>query len=212
MTFSLFRYLLLVATVTVLGCQKDTSIRWKEDVLLNDGRVVTLDRYQEFKGPHEIGQPPTESDYWFELVHPDTGEKVRWKGDRIHATVALISNEKSLYLLTMVTFDGWIRLGCPDPGFLLWQWRDANWHRVAMEQIPVRRVQANMTVFPASMRDKGLIQNGGHAPVGSTQSATYNFRPLLLSFESIKTQTFGADNCAVERGLLPDPYIVRKGM
>lgn len=46
----------------------DNSLNWTENVLLPDGRTVTLTRHQEFKGPHEPGQPPTTSAYWFEFV------------------------------------------------------------------------------------------------------------------------------------------------
>jgi hypothetical protein len=32
-----------------------TSLKWTEGVKLPDGRIVTLTRYQEFRGPHELG-------------------------------------------------------------------------------------------------------------------------------------------------------------
>ena len=34
-------------------------LRWREEILLPDGRVVTAVRYQEFKGPSEPLRPPT---------------------------------------------------------------------------------------------------------------------------------------------------------
>src|SRR5690349_13643280 len=44
-----------------------TSLKWTEDVKLPDGRIVTLARYQEFRGIRELFQPPTESDYWLQF-------------------------------------------------------------------------------------------------------------------------------------------------
>jgi hypothetical protein len=59
-------------------------------VRLPDGRVVTLKRYQKFGGPHEIGYPSTETDYWLEFKSPVTGKIVRYDGDRNLGTVALM--------------------------------------------------------------------------------------------------------------------------
>jgi hypothetical protein len=92
--------LLLLLTTALSACNKSNApLKWTEDVRLPDGRVVTLTRYQEFKGPHELGDTPSESDYWFEFKHPDTGEVVRWQSDRDLETLALMMDGKVPVLL-----------------------------------------------------------------------------------------------------------------
>jgi hypothetical protein len=54
---------LLLLTISVNACGSDDSLTWTEDVLLPDGRTITLTRYEEFKGWAEPGHPPTGSDH-----------------------------------------------------------------------------------------------------------------------------------------------------
>ena len=71
-----------------------SDLDWTEDVLLPDGRVVTLKRHQEFRGPHQIGEPPSASAYWFEFINPDTGENTRWESKLAISTLVLMMHEK----------------------------------------------------------------------------------------------------------------------
>ena len=41
----------LLAAILPLAACGNGGLKWTEDVLLPDGRTVTLTRYQEFKGP-----------------------------------------------------------------------------------------------------------------------------------------------------------------
>jgi hypothetical protein len=178
----------------------DGALRWTEDVQLPDGRVVTLTRYQEFKGPHEIGQSSTESDYWFEFVNPDTGEKVRWNGRRIQSTAALLISDKTPQLLTKTEFDGWEKSNCPNPSFLLYRYGDGGWRQVSLETIPVRKLRANMTSSPAGAR-VAIKENNHHLPIAITSNSMMMNRPWWISFEGLEKQTFGYQNCAHSLGL-----------
>ncbi len=147
--------------------------------MLPDGRVVVLTRYQEFYGPHEMNQPPTESDYWFEFKHPDTGELVRWKSDRDLATIALLINKGLPELLVTPRFGTSIfRYQCPDPLYLLHSPSDA---RAEIEShdhhLPWRLV-------------------GGHVP-GVVGGAS------VIDFREMGTQTFGM-HCSPPFNFLSD--------
>jgi hypothetical protein len=117
------RRAILFGCLVLCACiDRDTSLKWTEDVRLPDGRIVTLTRYQEFKGPHELGETPSASDYWFEFKHPDTGEVVRWQSDRDLATLALMMDGGAPVLLTRPHFgSSMIRYRCPNPPYLLYQ-------------------------------------------------------------------------------------------
>jgi hypothetical protein len=142
-----------MAIAVATGCSaKDTPLKWIEDVRLPDGRVVTLTRYQEFKGPHELGDTPTATDYWFEFKHPDTGQIVRWQSDRDLATLAVMMDQKMPVLLAMPNFGGLDRLGCPNPPYLLYRYEAGAWRQVPIDQIPIKRLRVNMTFNPKEQR------------------------------------------------------------
>ena len=52
---------LLLWTVVLTACGNSTELAWTEDVKLPDGRVLTLTRWVEFKGPHAMDDTATES-------------------------------------------------------------------------------------------------------------------------------------------------------
>src|SRR5688572_10393325 len=138
-----FFCVLLIACLT--GCS-DRPLAWTEDVLLPDSRVVTLKRYQEFEGPHEIGDTPTESDYWFEFKHPDTGETVRWESDRDLDTLALMIHKGIPMLLVKPSFGSSLhRYKCPNPPYLLLEYGLHTWRDIPLQRLPVKTLRANMT-------------------------------------------------------------------
>jgi hypothetical protein len=174
------------------GCS-NKPLEWTEDVLLPDGRVVTLTRYQEFEGPHEIGDTPTESDYWFEFKHPDTGEIVRWESNRDLATLALLFDGETPLLLTRPNFGGVHRRNCPNPPYLLFRY-DAGWHQVDLGTIAVRRIRVNVTASPKGRREL-IRSSSNHLSVEKTQDSRHINRPYIINFDLMTKQTFGPENC-----------------
>ena len=191
------RILLCVVAVLALGgCSK--SLKWTEDVLLPDGRTVTLTRYQEFKGWRDIGEEATESDYWFEFKNPDTGERVRWNGDRDLGTAALMMSEKTPYLLVVVWFGGGkYRLNCPNPPYFLYGYKNKQWEKVDLGEIPVKQFRSNMTFSPGDFKRE--IENTHHRSVEQTQdSRILNMKRWYMDFSRFKEQSFGMSNCSKE--------------
>src|SRR5262245_41286285 len=131
-------FLAVILIPSLAAC--DTSLKWTEDVKLPDGRIVTLTRYQEFRGPTELGQPPTESDYWLEFNNPDNGERVRWNGHRDLDTVALFIDEAMPLLLMTPGLGGAHRTYlCPDPLYLLYRYADGEWKQIPLVTLRGRR-------------------------------------------------------------------------
>jgi hypothetical protein len=183
-----------VVLLACLGACNDTrSLNWTEEVLLPDGRVVTLTRHQEFKGPHERGDTPTESDYWFEFKNPDTAEAVRWRSDRDLATLALMFDGAVPMLLTTPNFGGVHRRNCPNPPYLLFRY-EKSWSEVPLGTIPVKRVRVNVTAWPKDRRES-IRSSNDHLSVEQTQSSEYRGRPYVINFDQMREQTFGNQNC-----------------
>lgn len=182
----------VVALLFLAACESE-AMRWKEDVLLPDGRTVTLTRYQEFKGPHEIGDAPSASNYSFEFKHPDTGRTIRWEYGRHLGTVALMVDREAVYLLSMPRYGSSLRqFGCPNPPYVLFRLR-TNWERVALSEIPVKVLRANMT-YSVNRDRKKIEQAHGYLSKEITQAATLNHRPWIMDFSGV-AQSVDPGNC-----------------
>ncbi len=191
--FGIWRVLVCVLVLAgVSACSDSRSLKWTEDVLLPDGRVVSLARYQEFKGPHEIGQPPTESDYWFEFKHPDTGDAVRWESDRDLATRALVIDEGVVGLLVTPNFGGMYRKKCPDPPYLLFYYNAGEWHEESIETLRGRQITTNMTYGVSDSREEIRSSSYHLSKEQVLRNARGPFRDnKAIDFSKLTTQTFG---------------------
>jgi hypothetical protein len=188
----------------LLGCSRQSSpLKWTEDVRLPDGRVVTLTRYQEFKGPHELGDTPSVSDYWFEFKHPDTGQVVRWQSNRDLRTMALMMDGKNPMLLTRPAFGSsmWT-YNCPNPPYLLFKF-DGAWKQIPVTEIPVKRFRVNMTFGPSDSRREIRLSNY-HLTAEQTSKSYHNTASYIINFDLMKEQTFDKKNCGLSRNYLVD--------
>jgi len=168
------------------------SIEWKEDVKLPDGRIITVTRHQEFKGPREFGEPPTESDWWLEFKNPDTGERVRREGHREIFTVALLMDKGAPQLLVRPGLGGAFRtLGCPDPAYLLFQHESGQWKQIPLAVLSGQKLRPNLTISPSDAlpdiraHDHHLDWRLAGHPSDDIQPVDY------IDFRNLKEQTFG---------------------
>jgi hypothetical protein len=185
----------------ITACSRGDSLKWTEEVLLPDGRTVTLKRYQEFKGNHEIGDTASVSNYWFEFMHPNTGEKVRWENDRTHTTAFLFMHEKVAHLLVKLNFGGYEKFDCPDPSFLLYAYREGYWRRSPLEAIPIKKFRPNMTSHPKQNRDVIVNRSLHLSAAESGADRVYGTEVWRINFEALKQQTFGKQNCTLQKGV-----------
>jgi hypothetical protein len=182
---------LLIWPLLLTACGDDRDLAWTEDVLLPDGRTVTLTRHQELKGPHELFQPATPSDYWFEFTNPDTGQTVRWESDQDLATRSLAINDKVPELLIAPVSSGIFKYQCPDPPYLAFQFVDGKWTAVPLTRIAHKRVSQNMTYLFADT-EPALTEHRYHltaADIEHTLPAEY--RGKVIDLTSLSDQRFG---------------------
>jgi hypothetical protein len=188
------KYALIIAMgallASVSGCAR--SLKWTEDVRLPDGRVVTLKRYQKFGGPHEIGDSSTETDYWLEFKSPATGKIVRYAGDRTLGTVALMFEHGTPRLLLTPMYEGLYPHNCPDPPYLLYEFRDGHWQSVPLTLLRGRRIVPNMTYSVSDARTE--IESHGNF-LAEPESGVFSagkLNRIVINFEKLSTQVFGA--------------------
>lgn len=198
-------FLALFSVLLLIGCSaREDSLKWTEDVRLPDERIVTLTRYQEFKGPHELGDSPSASDYWFEFKHPDTGETVRWQSDRDLATLALMVDRGTSFLLTKPHFGSSMRrYSCPNPPYLLYRFRQGAWQQIPIVDMPIKKIRVNMTFSPDDSRAH-IAAAGYRLSVEETGNSLRDERPYVINFKLLTEQTFDQANCGRKRDYLID--------
>lgn len=184
---------LMTPILGACGNQGSDTLQWTEDVKLPDGRIVTLTRYQEFKGPHEIGTSPNPSDYWFSFKNPDTNQIVRWDNNSQLATLVLMIFNKVPMLLTAPYLRGAPRkFNRPNPPYLLFIYKNA-WERVFLADVPIKRLRVNMTYSPEDSRGL-IVDSGGKLGVAITENSILMGKPYWIDFSKMKKQTFGKES------------------
>lgn len=187
----------------LVACGQSSELSWTEDVKLPDGRVVTLSRWVEFKGPYAMGDTPNESKQWFEFKHPQTGQVVKWENsDELGMlnTLALWIENGNPILLSKPALGGDSRkFQCPNPPYLLYEYASGKWQIKPLAQIPRQRIRANMTTHPKMRREEIEASKRRLSVEQTTNSYTYRDGvervPYVISFEEMPPQTFVEQNC-----------------
>jgi hypothetical protein len=182
--------ILLVSWLTfALSAFGEGTLKWKEDVLLSNGKVLTVERVQEFKGPHEIGQAPTESNQTFEFASPSSGQRIRWRGYRSLTPIALLEVSNELYLLLQPQYDAWRSIRCPEPMYQVYHLQGSQWHWEPLQQLPLRKLKANLAVSPSAWRRR-ITDLGGHIPVSEPRNERPGSGPLEIDLNEMREQVF----------------------
>jgi hypothetical protein len=174
------------------ACGK-APVQWTEDVLLADGRVLTVTRHSQFNGPREVDHPPQESEWWMEFRHPDTGESVRWKSNSDVMPVALLINAGKTQLLVSLSGDGLSTFKCADPPYLLYSYQSGRWTQVPLSELRGRKIHPNMTYAVTDVEE--TVARTPHLNAGQAQSfslsRTYDLRGADIDFRQFGEQIFG---------------------
>jgi len=209
------RILGLFCLVAVLaGCDHgERELRWKEDVLLQDGRVITLDRVAKYEGSREL----TQKNYglsWYavDFEHPVTREKIHWESQvSISSDVivkalrerwevppdlnimALMIKSNDIYLVTDSNRSTYEDV-CAYPLYMLYKWESNRWKRMKLEDIPYRKFAANVLYDLNGSRDV-IKANRYNVKVEITSNQTLNYVPSIIDLTGMTKQTFTAENC-----------------
>jgi len=184
-----------------------SDLDWTEDVLLPDGRVITLKRHQEFKGSYEIGDTPNPSNYWLEFSHPDTRERIRWEQNDGSAnlwTLWLTINKDKVMLLTAPMFgSSYESNNYPYPPYILFQYKNGRWEKESLEKITPKRIRNNLTWNPKESRLR-IEKLHYHLDKKETSDSYYqediyqHNRPFWVNFDGVDRQVFGWDSRKIQ--------------
>ncbi len=133
-----------------------SSIGWKEEALLHDGRKVVVERFYNLGGYAAIDSRERQAiDEIVQFRSPDTGKTIIWKTDFRDAVPE--PNSLNLLLLDIVNGTPYIATypaGCiaynkwkrPNPIYVFFKYEGDEWKRIPNEEFPSELVRTNIIV------------------------------------------------------------------
>ncbi len=86
----------------------------------------------------EVGQTLT-------FVHPDTGERIRWKlPDGLQPHMLGFDQSIPYYVLKAYTVSDYNKWNCPNPPYMVFRYAEKHWAQIPFEQLPAQFVKPNL--------------------------------------------------------------------
>jgi len=154
--------LLLLVVMSMSACTGliPRSMSWKEEVKLQDGQIIVVDRHYKLGGYPAIEsreRAALNQTVTFRL--PGTNKKIIWQTDfrdsqpEPNSLGALLLDvvDGVPYLATSpagcIAYNKW---GRPNPPYVLYKYVNDEWQRISMKEFPAVLVHANLIGKPAS--------------------------------------------------------------
>lgn len=166
---SLFRVFATIGLALTLGgtmsACSSSSMTWKEEVQLHDGRKIIVTRSHTYGRHGEIGQGRLISGRSILFKIPGTDESVEWSSDGSLSLLLLDFKDGVPYIAgkpnTCPSFNSW---GRPNPPYVFFKYADKKWHRIPFQEFP-DRLNTNIVVSTKSdektilqeMRSRGYV-------------------------------------------------------
>jgi len=149
--------MLLAVCCGVTGCVAGTSQHesfreWKEEVKLNDGRVILVN--QKWRCAR-IGKYNTGKEYcstlresWLTFSLPEiSNREIEWNEQFLPLVFNVYKGQ--LYIVGIVDGTQWLVYGKPQPPYISYRWNVNGWHPISFNEIPETIYKTNMaTEFP----------------------------------------------------------------
>jgi hypothetical protein len=129
------------------------TAKWKEEVLLHDGRKIVVERWQKHGGRGEIGQSPIK-EHTLTFTLPGTKRVITWKdeysddvGHSNFDLVALHIMHSTPYIITTaygcLAYNKW---GRPNPPYIIFKYEGTTWRRLQLKDLPSEFNNVNLVI------------------------------------------------------------------
>lgn len=140
---------------------------WEEEALLHDGSKIVVERFIKLGGRHEIGQEPPIREQRLAFTLPVSGERVIWEdnftediGTANFMPMQLEVRQDTAYLVVhpmgKLAYKKW---GAPNPPYVVFRYRQKEWRRIALEELPLEFEKPNLIFASADTVAKKTGQN-----------------------------------------------------
>jgi hypothetical protein len=139
-----FRLLsILLVCLPLVACGK--TVHWKQEVLLQDGRVIIVERISEQTGKLFPENVSMEKFQVIEFENPDTHESISWEIPKGLLPHTLDFDNKTPYLVlsayTVADYNNW---NCPNPPFLVYRYESSHWRSISFGELPEKIEMRNL--------------------------------------------------------------------
>ena len=189
--------LLLLLTVAIVACaayipKPNTSMSWKEEVLLHDGSKIISHRFYNLYGGYDTQQGAViDETVTFNLPN---GKRIVWKSnysDSVaepnglsHFYFDIINGVPYLatYPAGCIAYNKWDR---PNPPQVLFKYMDNQWQRITLAELPSELINAQANVIVGNP-DRSLLKpfydvtavNAENAPISTPEYKTILGEPV----------------------------------
>ncbi len=169
------------------------GVSWKEEVLLHDGRRITVERSQDYgRYPTIDSRERMLLDEEWSFENPDSHQLVTWKvnhrrppeGESLMLMILGFVN-RTPYIATVVAgciaYNHW---GRPNPPYIFFRFDGTTWQRIQLAEFPMELKEANVVVGRPKPDNRS-----GTLPVATIQEDNRHLEPHLryLSREPVKS-------------------------
>jgi hypothetical protein len=204
------------AVLWVVWWFSPTTLEWKEEVALEDGRTLIVERRVVLVRGGNLGErPDVERERRLTFTHPTTGEVITWEngntlGSRVRPKMLDLDGERPVLVTSAQSGADYAMLGCPTPPYIIFRYEGGTWSRIPIEDVSRRFVWLNL--YPSV--DKEFLQAQGYFVRASATAAVYRTRPLKddrahLSMVDRRLRNplgFGCESPYLERIYGPEKY------
>lgn len=145
--------LLLLALPTLYACER--SVRWQQDVRLQDGRPLAVERLSKRPALGFMGDEAGELAREIAFVHPDNAKPIRWLLPQGTAPHLLDFDGAATYLVlaadSAISYNDW---QCPNPPWIVYRHLAGVWMRIGVDELPARFVTPNLLPMAQSDAQK----------------------------------------------------------
>ena len=173
--------IMVLSILMLTGCIIDPSQyvmpyeSWKEEVALQDGRMLIVERSLSYGRSAGIGQGRLIEKRTLDFVIPSTQQKVHWEGDE-HVIPMLLDFKGGVpYLATMpFSCNSFDLLGRPIPPYVLYKYT-GQWEGIVLADFPLEFSQANLSVvakeYIQRLAGESMPSGTGYVPARMIKNA-----------------------------------------
>jgi hypothetical protein len=176
------------ATACIGQENKPRVVSWKQEVPLADGRKLVIERTSE-QTPFLVGtNSRMETAQELSFVHPDSGERVKWRIPKGLVPHMLEFDGPLAYSVlaahSVRDYNDW---ECPNPPWIVYRYERGSWSRVPLDALPAKFVAPNVMT-----QASGYEQYTADGYVTLEEMGTY-LRRIAPEYRAIGRQRINAN-------------------
>ena len=164
--------------------------KWKEEVLLHDGRKVIVERSQSYGGRSEPGQSAPIKEHTVSFTPPGSNKPITWTseyGEELGRTnfnllAVHVLNGTSYVVASPNLCLSYNKWGRPNPPYVLFKYIGTGWQRVSLEEFPIEFKTINVVLSIQKFQADELTRIG---LISAEKVKDLNQPPEIPEFASI---------------------------